>query len=116
MWTRIAELLTAVWLFASHFIFGYDGSIDLICAIGIALFAALSFIDKLNKMHLLEVIPACALLYVSYTYPTPILPFALQNFILVALNILLFAILPSNASDHPRPWRHFLRKYHSTIK
>jgi hypothetical protein len=55
-------------------------------------------------------VPAAWLLYISFTYPTPWLPFGLQNHILSALLLLTFAIIPSRSSDHPRPWRKFLEK------
>jgi hypothetical protein len=110
MWARNSELILGVWLFISHFIFSNTLWDDLAIALLILLFAALSFHDKLNKMHLLQVIPAGWLLYIGYTYPTYILPFGIQNYILVALTLLMFAIIPSNASDHPRPWKRFLKR------
>ena len=110
MWARISEQILAIWLFASYFIFSTGSWHDMTAAFLVILFASLSYIDKLNKMHLLQVIPAGWLFYLGYSYPTPILPFGLQNSILVALMLLMFAIIPSNASDHPRPWKRFLRK------
>ena len=107
MWARICECVLGIWLILSYFIFSI-GSIG--AALFIFLFAALSFIDKLNKMHLLQVFPAAYLLYTAYSYPTPFLPFGLQNYIFIALFLLMFAIIPSHASDHPRPWKWFLRK------
>lgn len=102
MWARIAEILLGLWLIASYFLFSTNA---LIAAFFILLFATLSYIDKLNKMHLLQILPAAGLLYVGYTSN-------LQNEILVALSLLMFAIIPSNASDHPRPWKRFLQKEH----
>lgn len=110
MWARIVELILAIWLFLSHFIFPMQNGKDLIIACLIFLFAALSFIDKLNKMHLLQVLPVFWLLYLAFSYPTPWLPFSLQNYILVALLLLVFAITPSRASEPPRPWRRFLKE------
>ena len=114
MWARIIEFIFAIWLIISRFLFSYgDLSLnwsDFAIPFLVILFAALSFIDRLNKMHLLQVIPAAWLLYISFTYPTPWLPFGLQNHILVALLLLTFAIIPSNAYDHPRPWKKFFRE------
>lgn len=113
MWARISEICLAIWLFISRWIFSYGtlslGIEDFLIPAMILLFAALSYIEKLNKMHLLQVIPALWLLWISYTYPTPWLPFGLQNHILTALFVLMLAIIPSHASDHPRPWKKFLK-------
>ncbi len=111
MWARISELIIGVWLILSHFIFRTNDWEDIAAAVLILLFASLSFIEKLNKMHLMQVLPAGWLLYIGYTYPTYILPFSIQNYILSALTILMFAIIPSHASDHPRPWKKFLSKH-----
>lgn len=108
MWARNCELILGVWLILSRFVFLSQDWDGLVTGFFVILFAALSYHDKLNKMHLFQALPAAWLLYVGYTYPTPWLPFYLQNYILVALSILMFAIIPSNASDHPRPWKRFL--------
>ncbi len=109
MWARISEIVLGIWLLASYFIFATGSWHDLAIAFFISLFALLSFRENLNKMHLLQVIPAGWLLYLSYSYPKYILPFGYQNYILIALSLLMFAIIPSNASDHPRPWKKFLQ-------
>jgi hypothetical protein len=108
MWARICEILIGIWLIGSHWIFHDDQGIG--AGILIIFFALCSYIEKLNKMHLLQVVPAGWLLTIAYTYPTPWLPFSLQNYILSALTLLMFALIPSNASDHPRPWKKFLAK------
>lgn len=113
MWARISEIILGVWLFASHFIFSTRLAADFVCSFLILLFALLSYIDRLNKMHLLQVIPAGWLLYLSYTYSTPWLPFFMQNYILIALCLLMFCLVPSRAFDHPRPWRKFLHQSRS---
>jgi hypothetical protein len=109
MWARISEMILGVWLGLSHFLFSPTGAGDFAAACLILLFALLSYIDKLNKTHLLHIFPAGWLLYTGYSYPTPWLPFSLQNYIIVALLLLIFTIIPSNASDHPRPWKRFLK-------
>jgi hypothetical protein len=111
MWARICELLLGIWLLYSHFLFDYKGKVDLVSTFFILLFASLCFIKRLQKMHLLQIIPASLLFYVSYTYPVVPLPFSLQNFILVGLSLLLFAVIPSHASDHPEPWKKFLNNH-----
>lgn len=111
MWARVIEFILGVWLLVSRFILSY-GTLplnwtDFAIPLLVMLFAALSTIERINKMHLLQVIPAFWLLAISFNYPTPWLPFGLQNHILVALTLLTFAIIPSRASEPPRPWRRF---------
>lgn len=108
MWARISEVILGLWLFLSHFIFNTQESSDFINGALILVFALLSYKETLNKMHLFQIIPAASLIYLGYTYPSEPLPFAYQNYILTALTLLMFAVIPSNASDHPRPWKKFL--------
>lgn len=110
MWARISEIAIGAWLIISHFVFQTDLLADFFSGLLVIVFASISFIDKLNKMHLLQVIPAGWLLYLGYVYPTPWLPFSMQNLILSGITILMFAIIPSHASDHPRPWKKFLKE------
>lgn len=108
MWARVCEIVLGIWLIAGHFIFSTSLSEDLAVAFLIFVFSLLSFIGKLNKMHLLQIVPASWLFYLAFSYPTPWLPFYLQNYILIALCLLVFAIIPSRASEPPRPWKKFL--------
>ena len=114
VWPRIAEIILGIWLLISRFLLPYVtytfNGIDWVVPFLIFLFAGLSFIAKLNKIHLLHVIPASWLFYIAYSYPTPWLPLGLQSDILVAITLVTFAILPSHASDHPRAWQAFLRE------
>lgn len=56
-------------------------------------------------MHLCHIIPAGILFYMGYSYPTHWLPMGLQNYIVTALLLLIFTIVPSHASDPPKSWR-----------
>lgn len=109
MWARIIELLIALWMLISYFLFDYQWD-HLPVAAAIGIFSLLSYIESLNKMHLFNVLPAFYLLYISYTYPTVPLPFSYQSYILCAFFLLLFAIIPSRASEPPRAWRNYLRE------
>jgi hypothetical protein len=110
MWARFCEIILGIWLFSSHFLFSTKMWEDLALPLLITLFSLLSFFDRLNKTHLLQIIPAGWLLILSYTYPTPWLPFHYQNYIITALSILVFAIIPSHSSEPPRAWRKFLNE------
>lgn len=114
VWPRIAEIILGIWLLISQFILSYGTYtltwIDFLMPFLIFLFAALSYIQKLNKIHLLHILPAAWLFTIAYSYPIPWLPLGLQNYILLAITLLTFAILPSHASDHPRAWQAFLKE------
>ena len=110
MWARISEIILAVWLFISYFVFEYQSATAIICAGLILIFASLSYIDKLNKMHLFQAVPGSWLIYEGFAYPTPWLPMGLQNYVVVAVLLLMYTIIPSNASENPRPWKRFLKK------
>lgn len=107
MWPRICEIILGIWLIMCHFLFPFADWIGIGSAILIFLFAGLSFIESINKIHLLQIIPAGMLFYASYSFPTSNLPIVLQNNILVGLSLLVFAIIPTKACEPPRPWKKF---------
>ena len=116
MWPRVAELLLAAWLAASPWMIappaGAGASIRinaLACAALIALFALLSFRAALEKAHLFSIAVALWLIGIAFLQPDPPPPAAYQNFVVTGLTLLLFAILPSRASEPPRAWREFWR-------
>lgn len=116
MWPRIFELLIAFWLILSHFLLRYDGIADFTAAVLVAFFALLALFERFAKAHLLQIIPIGILFYVSYSYPSYELPFALQNFIVTALTLLFFFILPTDACSPPKQWREFLKQFDSKGK
>lgn len=118
MWPRIAELLLAAWLAASPWVIpapaGDEASIRahaIACAAAIALFALLSFRPAWEKAHLLSLAPALWLIGVAFLQPDPPPAAAYQNFVVTSLTLLLFAILPSRASQSPRAWREFWQEH-----
>lgn len=109
MWARVSEIILGIWLFVSHFLF-MTSIMDIVAAVLILAFSGLSFISNLNKMHLLQVIPVGYLLYAGYS--APCISASVQNDILVALFLLLFCIIPSQATKPPRAWRRQIRSTH----
>lgn len=108
MWARISEIVLGLWLIFSYFLFSYASWAGPVSGCAMIFFALLSYKDTLNKMHLFQTLPAGLLLYQAYFYPTHLLPMGLQNYIVTALLLLMFTIVPSHASDHPNPWKEFL--------
>ena len=116
MWPRLAELLIAVWLAASPWLLPMPGGAGaflranaLVCAGLVALFALLSFRRALAKAHLLSLGVAVWLAAVAIAAPDPPPPAAYQNCMVVGLLLLLFAVVPSRASEAPSGWQEFYR-------
>jgi hypothetical protein len=115
MWPRVAELLIACWLVASTFVFGHINGpqafwiSDYVSAGAIALCASLSFTDWARRMHLVELLVAVWLLVFGFLASSEPLP-SLQNDILTALVLMMFAIIPNEANSPPRSWREFSSK------
>lgn len=111
MWARIVEFMMACWLAISPFIFRYpDEPIflwanDLICSLLIAFFSLICYVKKLRKMHLWNLAIAIWLFYAGYFFDLPKIPS--QNYIVLALLLLMIAIIPSEAEKPPIPWRDF---------
>jgi hypothetical protein len=109
MWARYAELVLAGWLGISPFVMNHGQSTwlwvhDLLLALLIASLALLSFRRPFVRAHLL-LIPVAAWLtgfgwWHAHGYATGA-PAAFQNWIVVGLLLLLFAIIPSHASTPP---------------
>jgi hypothetical protein len=109
MWARYFDFSIAAWLLISHSIFSYPDEIthllanDLICALLIAAFTALSWVEKLEKIHLCSVVVAFWLVSYGYYFPEP----TLQNHMVIGLTLMMTALVPTHASEPPRGWRRF---------
>ncbi len=120
MWARILEVMIACWLAASRFIFRYEDPFgfwhvnDLVCAFFIALFAFLSFHQKLGKMHLFTFLIVIWLFVLNYSHGYP-LPNMLQNYQVIAFLLLMIALIPSHAQLPPKPWRDYILKRKSIL-
>jgi hypothetical protein len=113
MWARVIEVMLGCWLAVSPFIFRHDTDDrllwlnDLFSATAVTLLALVSFWSRLRFAHVANIAIALWLIAFGFwvsSYPTP--P-ALQNDIVVGLLLLMFAIVPNEASRPPRPWRDF---------
>lgn len=111
MWARIIEFSLACWIAMSRFIFSYreDETFlmanDLIIGALIAIFALTSLYPRINKMHLFNLAVAGWLFILSYTYPDTPFPPAIQNYIVLGMLLVIFAIIPTDATESSHEWR-----------
>jgi hypothetical protein len=113
MWARVVEVMLGCWLAISPFIFNHpveNGSWwmnDLSSGFAVVILALLAFWTPMRHAHLALVLVALWLIgfgYLAASYPTP--P-ALQNDLIIGLLLLMFAIIPNEASIPPKKWRDF---------
>jgi hypothetical protein len=110
MWARVVEFMLGCWLAISPFVFAHPPesaslwATDWIAACLVIAFALVSYWPPLRRMHLATIAVACALVAIGrLSQPAP-LPPALQNEIVVGLLLLMFALVPSHASQPPVAW------------
>lgn len=110
MWPRYMEMLCGAWLIASPWVFGHTDNAwlfwnDIICGAAVFLLAVLSFRKQTHSAHLLTgavVLWLGGTAYFMFERPGP---GGVQNEITMALILVLFFILPNQASLPPEPWR-----------
>jgi len=116
MWARVVEVMLGCWLSASPFIFRYSSeeralwNNDFLSAFIVVALALLSFWRPSRHAHLLTVIVSIWLIGFGYLRSPPPTPPALQNDIMVGWLLLMFAIIPNEASLVPHSWRLFSRE------
>lgn len=109
MWGRVIEMLTAVWLSFSPYIFHASATNDVvwgdtIIALVITIFSGLSFWRPTQYAYLAILGVAVGLITWGRFATTPTTP-AHQNHIVVGLFLLMIAIIPNHASRPPAVWR-----------
>lgn len=111
MWPRIVECMIGVWLLMSPFIFGHSPNETALWANDFAVGGALIVLSLASYWrptawaHWLIIPIGAWLVGFGRISGTPPLEPALQNAILVGLLVLMFAIIPNEASQPPRAWR-----------
>ncbi len=110
MWARYFEMAIGVFLAFSSIIFPIDVCLwkwNVAMAIWLFLFSLLSFYFPLRKIHLLNVFVIIVLIALAFKQPVspPAAPY--QNYVVLALLLVLFVIIPTNASKIPVPWERF---------
>lgn len=119
MWARTVEIMLGVWLAISPFVFGHMPEPqawwinDFACGLLIITFACLSFWHPTRHAHLLHIAVGFWMFAFAYyqrfwVYPdVQHAPAELQNLAATAFLLLMFAILPNDATRPPSSWERF---------
>ena len=113
-WPRYAELLCAFWLIASGWVLTYPepfvyGVVSIAAAVAVIIFDIMSITLFMRYAYLMILVVALALLGFAY-FVAPAETQGTQNLICVALFLLMFAILPTEALLPPKSWRDLRRQ------
>lgn len=121
MWQRTIEIMLAVWLSISPFIFQHppDNTLwwyhDWIVAFLILVLASAAFIETFRFSHFLEIPIALWLIgFGWYSGGASMGAPAEQNWMIVGLLILMTAILPTDSTDTPTNWQAWYKENHIT--
>lgn len=114
MWGRILEFTLGIWLAISWIIFGYKNLTlllwnDFLCFILITLFSLLSYVEKLRHLHILNFFLGIWLIILSYMIRADFEVNA-QNYMTLAILLLMLSIIPSHANRPPYQWIKFMLK------
>jgi len=117
MWARHVEVMIALWLALSPFIFHYQKGMtpfwvnDFVCAFLIILFSLLSYFPILKRMHLLNLLMGLWLIVLSFLQPQPLpphfFPAYFQNYIILGILYLMLSLIPCHCTLPPEKWQKF---------
>ncbi len=116
MWPRVVEFMLGCWLLCSPFIFRGDHRGDVDTWIDFALgglvttMAALAFWRPTRYSHVVTLAVALMMFLVPRFTLSPEISPAGQNFMMVGLLLLMFALVPNQAFSAPQAWQHELQR------
>lgn len=110
MWPRVVEVMLAIWLALSPFIFQQTSDnpppwLLYGLALLIATLALLSYWPRARRAHLGILVVAIGMaLWGRFAHPSPP-PAGYQNLIALGFLLMMFAIIPSDCLRPPQVWR-----------
>jgi hypothetical protein len=111
MWPRVGEVALGCWLLLTPFVFRGTAAIEnhalnaATTGFIVILASLLSFWDRTRFAHIVTLFGSLWLAAHGYFWADRPGPPGAQNELIVGLLLLLFAILPNEINDVPRPWR-----------
>ena len=114
-WPRYAELICAIWLIASGWVLTYPEPfvyrvVSISAAAAVIIFDIMSITLFLRYAYLMVLVVAMGLLGFAY-FIAPAETQGTQNLICMALFLLMFAVLPTEALEPPKSWRDFHKEH-----
>ncbi len=114
MWPRIVEVMLGCWLAMSPFILGYPADAtflwwnDFIVAALIISISLVAIRRSTEKMHFANLVLVGYLIAVAFIHSgSPPAEAWFQNYVIVALLLLMMAILPTRSLLPPAAWQRF---------
>lgn len=110
MWSRVVEVMLGAWLVISPFIFRHPPSNpglwinDLAVGTAVIAFGVLSYWGPARLAHLLTILVGCWLIGFAYRQGFGDPSTASQNHLVLGLILMMFAIIPNDASQPPKSW------------
>lgn len=111
MWPRVCEVILALWLLFSPAVLIGEQSVTLVArgaGLVMAVFSAASLLERFRRAYLLTLAVALAAAAFPFFHPPPPSPL-MQNVLITALVIAMFAVIPTEAMRPPRGWRELER-------
>lgn len=111
MWSRVVEIMLGCWLLISPFIFQYSDNEpslwinDFICGTAVIVFGLLSYWRRARHAHLMTLVVGTWLIAFAYWIGFGDPPPASQNHALLGLLLLMFAVIPNDATRPPEDWK-----------
>lgn len=112
MWPRVIEGMLGCWLLVTPFVFRGTTAVEdyttsaLVSGAVVIVMAVLSFWEPARLARFVTLGVSLWLALHGYFAAERPGPPAAQNEIMIGLTLLLFAIIPNEASRPPRAWRH----------
>lgn len=107
MWPRVCEVILAAWLMFSPAVLIDEPSVTRVArgaGFVMAVFSAASLVPRFRRAYLLTLAIAVTTAVYSFVEPPPPSPL-MQNLLITALVIAMFAVIPTDAMRPPRGWR-----------
>lgn len=111
MWARVMEFALGCWVLCSPFIFRAEhrgamiSLVDFACGAMIISFALLSYLERTRYAHLGTLVLSLGMIIVPRVMLAPEVPPAGENFMMIGLLLLMFAMVPNQASRPPQAWQ-----------
>lgn len=115
MWPRTVEVMLALWLVVSPFIFDFGGSRSLWIltwgtAVLVFVFSLAAFARRFERAHLGTLVVGLTLAVVAYVLSADMRSAPLQNLIVLGLCLAMMAVIPSRCDSPPGKWQEFYRQ------